>query len=95
MQFKRLYFDIEVSPNLGFFWQSGYKLNISHDNIIKERAVICIAYKWAHEKYVHCIEWNKGNDKQLLKDFIKILNQRNHLEDTGFNFECVYIYITK
>ena len=77
--FKRLYFDIETSPNIGFFWQAGYKLNIPHDNIIKERAVICIAYKWAHENKVHCLEWNKGEDKQLLKEFLEILNEADEI----------------
>ena len=44
---KRLFFDIETSPNIGLFWTAGYKLNISPDSIIKERAIICICYKWA------------------------------------------------
>jgi hypothetical protein len=42
--FKRLFYDIETSPNIGFFWSSSYKANIPHDNIIKERAVICICW---------------------------------------------------
>ena len=43
---KRLFFDIETSPNIGFFWSSGYKINIPFENILKERAIICIAYKY-------------------------------------------------
>lgn len=77
--FKRLYFDIEVSPNLMFSWSSGYNLSIPFTSIIKERAVICIAYKWEHENKVHCLEWNKGEDKQLLKDFLKILNEADEI----------------
>ena len=30
---RRLYFDIEVSANVGLFWQSGYKLQIGTENV--------------------------------------------------------------
>ena len=79
MTFKRLYFDIETSYNQGKFWTAGFKLNISPENIIKERAVICVCYKWEGEKKVHSIEWKKGNDKQLLIDFIKVMNQADEV----------------
>ena len=32
-----LIYDIETSPNIGWFWRAGYKLNIQPENIIKER----------------------------------------------------------
>lgn len=77
---KRLFFDIETSPNIGLFWTAGYKLNIGHDNIIKERAIICICYKWAGEKEVHSLTWDaKQNDKSLLEKFIKIANEADEL----------------
>jgi uncharacterized protein YprB with RNaseH-like and TPR domain len=77
---KRLFFDIETSPNIGLFWTAGYKLNIGHDNIIKERAIICICYKWAGEKEVHSLTWdNKQNDKSLLEKFVKIANEADEL----------------
>jgi uncharacterized protein YprB with RNaseH-like and TPR domain len=77
---KRLFFDIETSPNIGLFWTAGYKLNIGHDNIIKERAIICICYKWAGEKEVYSLTWdNKQNDKSLLEKFIKIANEADEL----------------
>ncbi len=77
---KRLYFDIETSPNIGLFWSSGYKQNIDYHNIIKERAIICICYKWEDEKEVYGLKWDKNqNDKKLLEDFIKIANQADEL----------------
>jgi len=69
---KRLFFDLETSPCIGFFWKPGYKLNISHDNIISENAVICASYKWQDEKKVHTLTWNKGDDKKLLEKFLPI-----------------------
>ena len=56
---KRLFFDIETSPNIGLFWTSGYKLNISHDSIIKERAIICICYKWAGDDKIYSLQWGQ------------------------------------
>jgi predicted PolB exonuclease-like 3'-5' exonuclease len=77
---KRLFFDIETSPNIGFFWSSGYKLNIPYSNIIKERAIICICYKWEEEGKVYSLHWDKKqNDKELLEKFIKVANEADEL----------------
>jgi uncharacterized protein YprB with RNaseH-like and TPR domain len=90
--FKRLFFDIETSPNIGFFWQCGYKVNIGHHNIIRERAIICVSYKWENESKVHHLHWNQGNDKQLLIDFIKILNQSSEaIAHNGDNFDVAWL----
>lgn len=80
VKIKRLFFDIETSPNIGMFWKSGYKQDIPYDNIIKERSVICICYKWANEKKVHSLTWDKNqNDKKMLSDFISILNEADEI----------------
>jgi DNA polymerase elongation subunit (family B) len=78
-KFKRLFFDIETSYNIVKAWRAGYNLNINHDDIIKERAVICICYKWAGESKVHYLHWKDGCDKQMLKDFIKIMNSADQV----------------
>ncbi len=74
VKFKRLFFDIETSPNVVFSWRVGYKLMIPHDNILKERAIISIAWKFQGDNKVSSLSWDKGDDKQMLVDFIKILN---------------------
>lgn len=80
MQRKRLYFDIEVSANIGFFWKPGYNLNIGYENIIKEAGIICICYKWEGDKKVHSLTWDKHqSDKKLLQDFIKVANTADEL----------------
>jgi DNA polymerase elongation subunit (family B) len=77
---RRLFFDIETSPNIGFFWQSGYKIAVPYTNIIKERAIICICYKWADTKEVHSLQWDSNqDDKQMLLDFVKIANEADEL----------------
>jgi len=79
-QIKRLFFDIETSPNIGLFWEAGYKKTISPDNIIKERAIICICYKWEHEEEVHSLSWDKNqNDKKMLEQFVKVANEADEL----------------
>lgn len=77
---KRLFFDIETSPNIVTSWRIGYNLNISPDNIIHERAIICVCWKWEGEDEVHSLTWDKNqNDKQLLKKFIKVLNSADEI----------------
>lgn len=70
-KFKRMFFDIETSPNVVLSWRSGYKINIDYNNIIKERAIICICWKWESESKIHFLTWDKSqNDKTMLKKFI-------------------------
>lgn len=77
---RRLFFDIETSPNIGFFWQSGYKISVPYTNIIKERAIICICYKWADTKEVHSLQWDSNqDDKQMLLEFVKVANEADEL----------------
>lgn len=75
---KRLFFDIEVSANIVFSWSIG-EVRLSHDDIIKERSIICVCYKWEHEKEVHSLEWNKGDDSQLVKKFAKIISSADEV----------------
>lgn len=76
---KRLFWDIETSPNIGYFWRCGYKINIGHDNIIKERAVICVCYKWEGKKKVYSLRWKNGDDKAMLKKFLSIAKEADEL----------------
>jgi DNA polymerase elongation subunit (family B) len=90
---KRLYFDIETSPNIGFFWQSGYKLNIGYQNILKERSIICICFKWEGEKEVQALTWDKKqSDKKMLQDFIKVVDTADELVGhNGDKFDLAWI----
>lgn len=90
---RRLFLDIESSPNIGLFWEAGYKKNISHDNIIKERAIICICYKWEDEKEVHWLTWDsKQCDKTMLQKFVKVVNEGDELiGHNGDKYDLSYI----
>lgn len=90
---RRLFFDIETSPNVGLFWQAGCKQKIDYSNIIKERAIICICYKWEEEKEVYGLSWDgKQNDKKLLEKFIEVANQATELvAHNGDKFDLAWV----
>jgi len=82
---KRLFYDIETSYNIGWFWRAGYNQTITHDQIIHERAIITIAWKWEGEDQVYCKEWNNGCDKELIETFISLMNEADEI--VGHNVE--------
>lgn len=73
---KVLIYDIETSPNIGWFWRAGYKQNIGTHQILKERAIICVSYKWLGEEQVYNLTWDKNqDDKFLIEQFVEVLNE--------------------
>lgn len=90
---KRLFFDIETSFNVGIFWRSGYNQTINPGDIIHERAIICICYKWEGEDEVKSLTWDKDqSDKSMLKEFLKIINKADEIvAHNGDNFDMKWI----
>lgn len=89
---RRLYFDIEVSANIVFTWRIGRDLSINPDDIIQERAIICACYKWEGEDRVHSIEWNRGDDRELVKKLAKILDSADEVvTQNGDNFDIKWL----
>lgn len=89
----RLIFDIEVSPNIGFFWNTGNKLSIGYDSIIEERKIICICYKWEGKRTIYSLRWDKNKcDKKMLQEFIKIAEKADELVGhNGDNFDIKWV----
>lgn len=86
VEFKKLFFDIETSYNVIADFSCGWNKTIGPNQILKERAVICICYKWHNEDKVHRLTWDKNqDDKQMLIDFIKIIETAD--EVIGHNSE--------
>ena len=75
----RLFFDIETSPNVVFTWNIGYDLQIDYNSIIQERAIICICWKWHGKDKVYSLKWDKGNDKEMVKKFFKIITKADEV----------------
>jgi len=76
---KRLFFDIETSYVTARLWRAG-KQWVNADNIVTDKKIICISYKWQYEDKVHTLTWDKNhNDKTLVRRFIKILEQADEI----------------
>jgi hypothetical protein len=90
---KRLFYDIETSFNVGVFWRTGYNININPQDIIHERAIICICYKWEGEEEIHSLTWSKNqSDKAMLKEFTKLLAQADEIvAHNGDRFDLKWI----
>lgn len=90
---RRLYFDIEVSPNIVTSWGVGFKQNVHYNDIIRERAVICICWSWESEKKVHSLTWDENmNDKQMLQEFVEVANQADEIiGHNGDNFDIKWL----
>lgn len=90
---KRLFIDIETSPNVVLSWRVGYKIRIDPDNILKERAIICGCWKWQHEKAVHGITWDKEqNDKPVVDKFVELMSEADEVvAQNGDNFDIPWL----
>jgi len=88
-----LIYDIETSPNIGWFWRAGFKQNISPEQITKERAIICVSYKWLGEDEVYNLNWDKEqSDHFLVEQFIETLNEADLIvAHNGDNFDLKWL----
>ncbi len=90
---KRLFYDIETSFNVGVFWRTGYNLTINPGDIIHERAIICICYKWEGEEEIHSLTWSKSqSDKKMIEQFVKLIAQADQIvAHNGDKFDLKWI----
>lgn len=94
---KRLYWDIETAPNIGFFWEASKKVWLNPQQIIQERAIICIGYKWEGEPNTYSLVWNNGDDREMIAEFLKIATEADELvahygdsfDIKWFNTQCL------
>lgn len=77
---KILIYDIETSYLIVGSWRIGWDININHEDIISQKKIICISYKWLGEKEIYNLTWDKNkDDKFLLEQFIEVMNEANLL----------------
>lgn len=90
---RRLFADLETSPNIVLAFSAGYNLTINHDAIIQERKVICIGYKWEGERDVTVLRWSRDqDDRQLLIDFFKVAEKADEIvAHFGNNFDIPWL----
>lgn len=92
MTIKRLYVDIETSPMIAYTWRIGRKIDLSHDNILREPSIICICWKW-EGKAVESLTWDRDQcDKAMLGKFIKVLMRADEvIGHNGDRFDLPWI----
>jgi uncharacterized protein YprB with RNaseH-like and TPR domain len=76
---KRLFFDIETSYLVVRSWGI-YKQTIRPENVIQDKRIICISYKWQGEDKIHTLTWNQHqNDKKMIKAFINVMGEASEI----------------
>lgn len=90
---KVLIYDIETSYNIVKSWRVGYDIHINPGDIIHERKIICISYKWLNEDQVYSLTWDDDqDDKFLLEQFIEVLNEADLIvAHNGDNYDLKFI----
>lgn len=70
---KILILDIETTHNVvaAFDLQTEY---IPHDNILKERIVVCACWKFLGEKKIYSVATYNGDDRVVIKTLIKLID---------------------
>lgn len=91
--YKILIYDIETSYNIVSSWRVGYQINLPHYSVIKERAIICISYKWVGDEEVYNLAWDADqNDATLLERFIPIMDEADLMvAHNGDRFDLKWI----
>lgn len=78
---KRLFFDIETSyyELLIKAWQlKNFQRFFNPDDIVQEKKIICISYKWQYEDTVQTLDWRMG-EKKMLKEFVKVMGDAHEI----------------
>jgi hypothetical protein len=90
---KRLFFDLETAPNVALVWRTGYKLVVTPESIVHERAIICVSWKWEGKDEIHNLRWDKNQcDKKLLERFVKELNKADEIiAHNGDRFDVKWV----
>ena len=89
---KRLFFDLEVSPNIVLSWGIGRNLTLTHDSIVQERSIICVCYKWEGSDKVYSLKWDNGDDEEMVRKFTKIIELADEvIAQNGDNFDIKWL----
>ena len=79
-KYKRLFLDLETSPNIVYSWRLGAKVFLDHQNMIHERAIICACWKWEGQTTVHHLSWDANHsDKTLLQHLVPVLDAADEI----------------
>ena len=71
---KVLIFDIETSPNLAYVWGK-WKQNVHDNQFLEKSYIMSFAAKWLGEDEVIYVDNRRNNDKKLIEELYKLLDQ--------------------
>ena len=74
---KRLFFDIETTYyqlNIRAWQLKNHVKFFNPDDIVREKEIICISYKWQGEDKVHTLDWRIG-EKNVIKKFVPLMEE--------------------
>ena len=80
---KILLWDMETLPYIAMVWGM-WKQNINAQQVIKDRSIICISYKWLNDTEVHSVHIGEDYDQfkadpyncdHVVERFIPVLNE--------------------
>ena len=92
---KVLFYDVETTPLRAYIWRPG-KQYVSHDNVMEGEftKIICIAYRWQHEKKVHALVWDmEAQDcDDIIEEFSKVVEEADvAIAHNGDSFDVKHI----
>jgi len=90
---KRLFFDLETSFCIGWFWRPG-KQFVSANQIINNSKIISAHWSWEGEDEVHNVHWglDKQCDKRVLKELVKQMNKADEIiAHNGDKFDMKWV----
>ncbi len=80
MKIRRLFWDVEILPNVVLSFRIGRDQNINHDALVKERSLICIGYKFEGDSRVTVLRASSsGCDRRLIKRFLDVAETADEL----------------
>lgn len=92
---KILFYDIETSPNIVTTFSIKDKNPIHHQNIQKERYIICASYKWAGDSKVYSYKVDykdPANDRKILEELSEAFEQADSVAaHYGDGFDILFI----
>lgn len=94
MALKRLFFDIETSPNIGLFWQPGHEISVGYESIIKERGIICCSYKWSGDSKPQTVHWTRKSqdDTRVVERMADLIAEADEVvTHNGDRFDITWI----
>ena len=91
---NRLFIDLETAPYNAYVWRTG-KQYVNHDMLRylpRDGHIICACFKWAGERKIRSLQWNKGGDAALMVALLPILLRADEIvAQNGDRFDIPYI----